>query len=273
MNVFSLILATLVSLGPPVEAPERLKIDSELLVEAIVEGRSGEAVKEMSLRAKTLSKEELVEKHGFGRKEVESLFSAKKIHRIVNLKAEGLPKYHAFYLHQIRADGSSSAPLRLRVDKNGRVMCFTDEKSMLLENHLIFLGGFQEHEPIHFVITSEKNHIYLGTTVYPRLKEVVSEHGAKLNIEPMDSLGTFFLIRGEGFEPNETIELSSTSCDEKMSIPAPVDGQGALFISCNPKVTGQMGGDAEIEVQRQNGETLVLGYQWGASLIGSLLKR
>lgn len=273
MNTLLIFLATIASFQESGLPTREVKINQHLMMEAILEGRSGEATKEMSLEAKSLTQQEMMESHGFGRKEAERLFSAQKVQSVVSLKVTGLPKYQAFFLHQMRADGSSSNPLHLRVDKEGQVQYFTDQKPQLLENFLIHLSGFDPHEPIHFVITSERGDIYLSTTSFPNQPEVISKSGAKLRVEAMDPLATFFLIKGEGFDSKEPFDFISTSCNEGQSQSMQAGLDGTIFFSCSPIVKGKTGGDARVEIYRKNGEELSLDYKWGKNTLDSLIKR
>lgn len=108
----------------------------------------------------------------------------------------------------------------------------------------------------------------ISSFAYAGQKELVEYNwkngNAAICIMPLDPQRTEFGFEGQGFQPNETLEIQSTSSGEVLKFTWNADEKGSFQAGMSPAVIGKDGGNGEIIVKRKNNpESGTLNYTWG----------
>lgn len=87
---------------------------------------------------------------------------------------------------------------------------------------------------------------------------------AAIRITPIDPQKTEFGFEGQGFQPNETLEIISISSGETLNLSLNADEKGSFHAGMSPAVIGKDGGNGTIIVKRKNNdESGTVNYTWG----------
>ena len=87
---------------------------------------------------------------------------------------------------------------------------------------------------------------------------------AAIRITPIDPQKTEFGFEGQGFQPNETLEIISISEGETLNLSLNADEKGSFQAGMSPAVIGKDGGNGKIIVKRKNNdESGTVNYTWG----------
>lgn len=99
-------------------------------------------------------------------------------------------------------------------------------------------------------------------------KEVFAEDkapdGANIQIQAISVKDAMFRLLGEGFQPNEKMNMMSTSGTEVLFAPVQADSQGKLpAMNLMPEVLGKKGGTCRIDIMRTYHTSLHAQFPWG----------
>gem|GEM_PF-4289855 len=109
---------------------------------------------------------------------------------------------------------------------------------------------------------------FFSSFAYAGQKELVEykwkSGNAAICITPIDPQRTEFGFEGQGFLPNETLEITSISSGETLNLSLNADEKGSFQAGMSPVVIGKDGGNGTIIVKRKNNaESGTLNYTWG----------
>jgi hypothetical protein len=173
--------------------------------------------------------------------------------------AAGLPKDNSYYLWYKALRQSSPAqlsPLEISIGDKGYLI--QSGKSTPLS---ISCYSFSKGEARVFALmTEDKSIIAYGKVIlYPIQAQ---QSNSRIWVELMATTGTLFTVYGDGFEPNEELEVTSNSSGEvaKFKIIADVNGRFTNILL--PAVVGQQSGSVTYTVIGKAG-TLTVSFDWG----------
>ena len=89
-----------------------------------------------------------------------------------------------------------------------------------------------------------------------------TDNGCTLEVVSLRLKNELVLIRGKGFQPNESVGFESTSYEQPHTLDDQVDSNGEYQVPMQPFVTGKSGGTTEIKLSGAKCAPL-LKFQWG----------
>ena len=89
-----------------------------------------------------------------------------------------------------------------------------------------------------------------------------TDNGCSLEVISLRLKNEIVLIRGKGFQPNESLGLESTSYEQTRTLSDQVDANGEYQVPLQPFVAGKSGGTTEIKLSGAKCAP-VLKFQWG----------
>lgn len=92
--------------------------------------------------------------------------------------------------------------------------------------------------------------------------KVSDKNGHTLKVEAIDNSGKLFNILLSGFQPNESVEFESQSCNEYMRNTITMDGEGKIVMGYAPAVIGKNEGPFCISFTNENTQLSIKHY-WG----------
>ncbi len=115
-------------------------------------------------------------------------------------------------------------------------------------------------------MTADESIIAYGKMIlYP----IEAKQGSsRIWVELGASTGDLFVIYGEGFEPNEELEATSTSDGEVLKGKNKADGKGQLITVLLPAVVGKQSGLVTYTIVGKAG-TLTVSFEWGSPALRS----
>lgn len=180
--------------------------------------------------------------------------------KIFTLKAEGMKQIPYAKMKGTRVDGSMIS-FDVAIDSEGFVML--DKKRMYFGGSY----GMGEWLDIAIIPTDKKGNILNRMTAKGRFLPhplTVTHEGRTIELQPSDSSGKVFLLKGQGFEPCEEVKLISRSCHEVLEgfIKAGIDGQvHTVYLT---GVKGYREGSFEISLLgKKMSKPIVIQHYWG----------
>lgn len=173
-----------------------------------------------------------------------------------NMIATGLPKDKVYYLwEKALADAAPSRLFEVKINDEGYVCLGTQPISFLA-------SGFAKGEALEVALmTEDKSIIAYGKRFpYPIGSKTDS---CRIWVQLLSTKGTAFVIWGDGFEPDEVIEATSTSNGEVLESKIEVGSDGQYIEIIFPAVVGKESGTATYTAVGKAGE-LKVSYKWGA---------
>ena len=131
------------------------------------------------------------------------------------------------------------------------------------DNSLQFGNGFMNAEPKFAILLSSDKKTCLATTIVSKPVEFAWTDGAHIQLIMLSPDACQFNLVGTGFLPNESLTMCATSCQERLEGACPASSEGTIQGLILPAVVNQPGGNATIEIKRQNGDIGTLNYFWG----------
>jgi hypothetical protein len=124
------------------------------------------------------------------------------------------------------------------------------------------MNGEQEY----YVLVSEDDESCLSLAVTPKPIEYKWDDGAYICAILFTRDGCSFVISGKGFQPNESLIITSKTCEECITQSPKATADGKFISLLFPAVVGVEGASASYSISReQSGEEGMLNYLWGTS--------
>jgi hypothetical protein len=123
------------------------------------------------------------------------------------------------------------------------------------------VGHFAKGEAFEYAAVNSDKTIVIFWKLIPAPIEIV-QGMYRLWVELKSPDGKLFMAWGEGFEPNEEIDIVSTSDSEIVSGKQKADADGRVMVVLLPSVIGKTSGLASITLKGKAGE-ISLSYEWG----------
>lgn len=186
---------------------------------------------------------------------------------IFDVVTEGMPRDMSYSLWQWVV-GKSPHPevTGLAIDESGRVICLPDAKVIdsgvpscdPKEPFQVALDAARGEPKRIALVSHDGDVIAMGRLVpFP----IESRSGAcHLSIELLDA--QTFRATGDGFDPNEEVEITDRSDTEVIRVAQKVRANGRIEAKLLPAVKGKDGGTASWSVKARSC-TVALDYQWG----------
>jgi len=124
----------------------------------------------------------------------------------------------------------------------------------------VSVGHSAKGEAFEFAAVNNDKTIVVFWKFIPAPIEVLQGR-YRLWVELKSPDGKVFLAWGEGFEPNEEIDIVSTSDSEILSSKGKADADGRVMVALLPSVVGKTAGLASITLKGKAGEIKV-SYEW-----------
>ena len=178
------------------------------------------------------------------------------------LVAYGLPKDKVFYLWNMGLDQSTPTqlPYEMKIAEDGYIMAGNSRLSLSL-------GDFAKGEALSVaLITTDKSLIAYGKIMLNPIEVKTGTY--RMWAELISPAGTAFVVYGEGFEADETLETTSASESEVLKSTAKVDITGKFLTVLLPGVVGKQSGMATYTVVGEKC-SLSLSYEWGSPALRS----
>ena len=178
---------------------------------------------------------------------------------IFNLVAVGLPKDKVYqvWVQPSAQDAPTQLPYEFSIGDGGYVV----QKGSSAPFSFGLYGFARGEAEVLALMTADKSYIAFGKTViYP----IEAKQGSsRIWVELRSPTGTIFIIYGEGFEPGEELEATSTFDGEVMrGIRQEVDGNGRFMLIYLPAVLGRQSGLVTYAVVGKGGP-LTVSFEWG----------
>ena len=125
----------------------------------------------------------------------------------------------------------------------------------------VTIGHFAKGEAFEFAVANSNKTTVIFWKLIPAPIEVV-QGMYRLWVELKSPDGKLFMAWGEGFVPNEEIDIVSISGSERLSGKGKADADGRVMVVLLPSVVGKTDGLAYIVLGGKSGEIQVL-YKWG----------
>jgi hypothetical protein len=173
--------------------------------------------------------------------------------------AVGLPEDKVYFLWK-KSLGQSSptqlSPLEMSVTSDGSIIPKGSTTPISISFHSLAKG----EAVVIALMTEDKSIIAYGKVIpYP----IQARQGnSRIWVELMASTGGLFSVYGDGFEPNEELEITSNSAGEVAKFKLKVDGNGRFTNLLLPAVVGKESGVVTYTVVGKTG-TLTVSFEWG----------
>ena len=173
--------------------------------------------------------------------------------------AVGLPEDKVYYLWSKGLGQSSPAklsPHEMSITSDGSII----PKGSTSPMSITFCSFAKGEARVIVLMTEDKSIIAYGKVMsYP----IQAKHGnSRIWVELMTTTGDLFAIYGEGFEPNEELEITSDSEGEVAKYKSEADGNGRFINMLLPAVVGKESGVVTYTVVAKVG-TLTVSFEWG----------
>ena len=183
------------------------------------------------------------------------------------LKGSRLPVNERFLLASI--DGSNG-----KIDLLHEFECLSDGaiqvygiKGIRREASLSLLAheNVRVGKQIDYLLVRKKDCTFAAAHFLPYPIQAKGEHGERLSMFVTHPMLTRFILEGNGFIPNETVQLTHRSGERIETLYAEADAMGQIEVKLNPIILGKLGGDASVAVNGKMG-SVDLDYPWGSKL-------
>lgn len=124
------------------------------------------------------------------------------------------------------------------------------------------LKGYLRGEPINIGLLSADGKEKAVTTVIPYPIEVRDGLGRHLSLELSSADGSSFKFVGEGFRPNESLVLKSTTGKKTLTTKLSPTKAGRFSGTLKPFERGKTSGSSNLEISSKSGR-LWLDFDWG----------
>lgn len=131
---------------------------------------------------------------------------------------------------------------------------------------IISLCDVIDAESFVLVIVDENDSIFAAKEIIPKPIHTNSESGVKINVKTFFLNGVFYILKAQGFLPNEKLKTVSQSIYERIEGEATTSKEGNLVVQLFPQVIGFQKGKASYTIIRTEGnfkgEKLRVEYNW-----------
>lgn len=131
--------------------------------------------------------------------------------------------------------------------------------SMPLEQFPFSIGRYHKGEPLNLAVVSTDGAVKVFASAYP-FPIQARDGNCSLTVELEDTSGNMFVIRGDGFEPGETVKTSSTWEPEAGSQHASPEGK--FHAAIRPAMKGKGSGSATFTAVGNSCHPSV-SFEWG----------
>lgn len=225
--------------------------DTTLMNESILYGRAGEHIKDVYFEAEVDDTSEESKKAKMSPSDT-----------VIRLRSRGFPRGSCYNLYMTRIDGVRSEYGRVVANEEGKLM-LQEAGSIPLENFMLNHFGCMRGEELYYTLVSFDGSTYLTTSMGSDSIRAKAKDGAILAIKMRSPNADFFTVGGQGFIPEERIDLINIFADKRAVTPAIVSEDGNWSGTFKIDLNLHKGGIGSIQVKRQDGEILSAEYIWG----------
>jgi hypothetical protein len=173
--------------------------------------------------------------------------------------AVGLPNDKSYYLWYKALRQNSPAqlsPLEMSIGEKGYVIPSGKINPMSISCYSFSKGEAR----VFALMTADKSIIAYGKVILYPIQAQQSK--SRIWVELLSTTGTLFAVYGDGFQPNEELQVTSNSTGEIAKFKIIVDVDGKFTNMLLPAVVGKQSGSVTYTVVGIAG-TLIVSFDWG----------
>lgn len=173
---------------------------------------------------------------------------------VIQLIPEGFPERTPLLLSMERVDGAI-------IDFEDEIILDSDTNTESLK---FGLQSFAKGEPVIYTLQKlDGSSASVKIIPFPIMAKDTKGH--RLSVEMAAPDGKVFLVRLEGFDSNEIVELNSDIFGEKIKKTIQVNSEGSFQFLISPIIKGQVTGDASLSLKAHHDVFLKVNYLWGST--------
>ena len=91
-------------------------------------------------------------------------------------------------------------------------------------------------------------------------------NGKVLSLMRLNPTTDIYSFKLSGFEPKESVTITSKSCDESIILKMITNESGELVSSLDPQIGNALSGKGSLEVKTKDNEKLFVDFDWGKNI-------